>query len=110
VRDAERLYRVAVPVIKRGTSRLFGSIGASWRHPSGWQALRRISEDGKTALVVLHTFSQAPAAAEVPLPEGRWSVVGQLALGEAEVSAGAMRLEALRDFEGAAVLLRMETT
>lgn len=106
VRDAERLYGRAASVIKRGTSRLFGNVGASWRHPSGWQALRRISEDGKSALVVLHTFAQAPAAVEVPLPEGDWSIAGQLALGEAGIGRGAMRMESLRDFEGAAVLLR----
>lgn len=70
--EAQRLYRLAAPVIKHGISRHFGALGASWRHPKGWQAVRRVSSDGGTALVVIHAFALAPAEVEIPLPEGKW--------------------------------------
>ena len=39
VQEAMRLYRQAAPIIKHGTSRHFGHVGESWRHPKGWQGV-----------------------------------------------------------------------
>ena len=68
------LYKRAVPVIKYGRSRRCGEVGASWRNPQGWQAVVRASED--QALVVLHTFANAPGEVVIPLAGG-WAAVGE---------------------------------
>jgi alpha-galactosidase len=70
---AQALYRSASPIIKYGTSRRWGEMSSSWRHPQGWQALVRVAQDEQTALVVLHAFAHAPESAVVPL-KGRWQV------------------------------------
>jgi alpha-galactosidase len=72
------LYQLAAPVIKYGTSRRFDAISPSWRHPEGWQAVRRISGDGKSILLVVHAFANAPAAIEIPWPDGIWQLAGKL--------------------------------
>jgi alpha-galactosidase len=76
VRHAITLYAQAAPVIKRGTSRKFGEIGESWRHPQGWQALVRHSET--MLLVVVHSYDNAPERMEIPLPAGEWKLSGSL--------------------------------
>ena len=74
VEQAMHLYRRVAPIVKEGVSRRFGDTGASWRHPSGWQAVVR--ESGEFALVVVHTFAGAPESVDVPLPPGPWKVTG----------------------------------
>jgi alpha-galactosidase len=61
---------VVTPVVKHSMSRRFGSLGASWRHPQGWQAVVRTFTDGKQALVVLHAFAAAPLYVEIPFASG----------------------------------------
>jgi alpha-galactosidase len=78
VQQAMALYQKAAPIIKHGHSKVFGETGASWRHPTGWQAVRRISDDGKSILLVVHTFASAPATIDVPWPEGSWQLAGGL--------------------------------
>lgn len=73
VRDMISLYGKAAPVIKYGTSRRFGELGESWRHPTGWQAVVRRSET--QALVVLHAFGSAPHEVTIPLA-GDWTPCG----------------------------------
>ena len=51
VQRAIDLYPKAAPVIRDGVSRRFGSVGERWRHPHGWQGVRRISADRRSALV-----------------------------------------------------------
>jgi alpha-galactosidase len=73
--DATAFYRQIVPIIKHGQSRRFGSCGASFRHPTGWQALRRVSTDGSRILCVIHTFADPPQTPLlVPLPPGAWKI------------------------------------
>jgi len=85
VEQATALYRRVAPIIKHGTSRIWGEVGPSWRHPSGWQAVVRMADDKKTALVVLHAFANAPSRVEVPLPDvGSWQVAAQF-LGPANI-------------------------
>ena len=78
VRQAITLYGQAAPVIKHGTSRRFGGVGESWRHPQGWQALVRHSD--AQILIVVHSYANAPARIEIPLPPGAWKLVGTLAM------------------------------
>lgn len=99
VREMIALYEEAAPVIKYGTSRRFGDAGGSWRHPRGWQAVVRTS--GTRALVVLHTFAEAPAEVTVPLAGG-W-----IPLGDAPHPVdGAIRAETGGDFSGRVWLYR----
>lgn len=109
VREATALYRRAAPVIKHGTSRRFGEIGPGWRHPRGWQAVRRLSADGRTALVVVHAFAAAPERIEIPLA-GDWRVAAQWSDPSAAVQvtcgeAASLQLAPLREFDAAVVLL-----
>lgn len=79
VRSAMELYRQAAPVIRDGTSRRFGQIGQSWRHPSGWQAVVRTAADSSSALIVMHAFADAPRDFRLPLPpDDRWTVIASL--------------------------------
>lgn len=74
VERAMQLYRHAAPIIKHGTSRQFGQTGESWRHPHGWQAVVRTSQDRLSLLLVVHTFAGAPGQVNIPLPEGVWRI------------------------------------
>ena len=112
VRAAERLYRQAAPVIKHGHSRRTESRSESWRHPRGWQAVTRVSEDGASALVVAHAFADAPGGFEVSLPAGAgWSVAGQLASGadtSVSLQDGMLTAAYEGDFSGRVLLLQRE--
>ena len=105
VLQAIALYQQAAPVIKHGVSRRYGELGASWRHPRGWQAVVRSSP--AQALVVVHTFADAPARLTIPLPAGPWRPVGSLGLAaeDLDVSNGAIRLAPGGGFFGAVVVL-----
>lgn len=109
---AERLYRQSVPVIKRGHSRHTEQRGQSWRHPRGWQAVTRVSEDKTLALVIAHAFADAPGGFEVRLPAGaNWVAEGQLASGlDLSVSSqnGTLTATFDGDFSGRVILLRRE--
>jgi len=49
-------YKKIALIIKKGFSHRFGPEVRSYRHPQGWQAVLRISEDKLSAFVVVHTF------------------------------------------------------
>jgi len=107
--EALSLYRGAAPIIREGISRRFGSPVLSYRHPQGWQALRRMTPDGKRILVVLHTFAR-PGAEEVriPLPTGRWRIEGLFPAAPARpptAKAGTLRLSTGGPFRAQVVLL-----
>lgn len=106
---AMALYRQAAPIIKRGVSRKFGAAGTSWRHPVGWQAVRRISGDGTRILVVLHTFAGAPSEVEIPLPPALWELESTFPDASAECG-DALRVGELADFQGRVLILRKCTT
>jgi alpha-galactosidase len=107
VERAMRLYGLATPVIKDGISRRFGEMGESWRHPQGWQAVVRTGRDAKQALVVWHSFANAPKTVEVPLPEGNWRATCQLVEGDnslAEIGRTGFHCETGGDFGGGVCL------
>lgn len=81
VRRATALYRQAVPLIRDGLSTRHGPEVVAYRHAEGWQAVVRTH--ARQALVVAHTFGRAgrrPIA--IPLPPGRWKLVGGLWQGD----------------------------
>ncbi|MEO5913767.1 MAG: glycoside hydrolase family 36 protein [Luteolibacter sp.] len=102
VREAIALYAKAAPVIKYGTSRRFGNVGKSWRHPQGWQAVVRTS--GNLALVVFHAFANAPEKVSIPL-FGDWDLLESFGNDSADASGGTLVLRTGGDFNGAVFLL-----
>jgi alpha-galactosidase len=76
--EAQELYQRVAPIIKHGWSRRHGPAVSSYRHPRGWQAVARVADGGRQALVVTHSFgADVPPAVEVPLPAGEWRIAGQ---------------------------------
>ena len=104
VESAMRLYRQAVPIIKQGNSRIFGSLEESWRHPRGWQAVRRVGERGQQALVVIHSFEQAPQEIRVPLPAGYWQITDCFP-SNLEITEGAILWRNPADFSATVLLV-----
>jgi len=73
--SAMELYRRVYPVIRGGRSTFHGATGKSWRHPRGWQAVLRTSENATRALLVAHTFARPfPPSVSIPLSGGRWEM------------------------------------
>lgn len=108
VQQATSLYRRAATTIKHGVSRRFGEVGSSWRHPRGWQAVRRISADNRTALVVVHAFESAPIQVDIPVP-GQWQIAAQFSnpalLVRINDDGESLHLSSLGEFDAAVVLL-----
>lgn len=103
------LYHQASKMLVDGVSRRFGSWGPSYRHPTGWQAVRRISADGQQALVVAHAFAGGgPAEYQVPLSGEGWTIAQSLvAEGDsAHIAEGVLRANLAGEFHGGAWLLR----
>ena len=63
-------YRAAEEVIRNGVTTRRGPEIASYRHPTGWQAVERTAEDGSRKLIVAHVFDDAPEALSLPVEEG----------------------------------------
>lgn len=101
-KEAIALYQKAAPVIKYGVSRRFGDVGASWRHPQGWQAVVRSSD--KQALVVVHAFAGSPSEVEVPL-KGNWKLQEAFSDGSAAIAGAVLKLTRVADFSGSVFLL-----
>jgi alpha-galactosidase len=102
-RDAIKLYQKAAPVIKHGVSRRFGGTGDSWRHPRGWQAVVRRSAE--LALVVVHTFADAPDVVTVPL-DHVWRIIDVFPEINAHISANVLIVETKGDSGGFVILLK----
>ena len=104
--EAQRLYALAAPIIKRGTSRRFGEWGESWRHPRGWQAVVRVGGGRqRRRWWCCHAFEDAPDAADVPLPPGSWRIDEQFPDSIADVAEGAVRWSPPGDFSACVLLL-----
>ncbi len=77
--QAVNFYNRVAPVIKDGKSRLYQSIGPSWRHPTGAQVVWRASRDGQQALAVVHSFANPlPKEIAIELPDASeaWHIAG----------------------------------
>lgn len=70
-RRALDLYGLARPALSSGRWRRHGPGADGYRHPRGWQALVRTTDDGEGALAVLHAFDDPPTApVSIPLEPG----------------------------------------
>ena len=108
VRRALDLYHRASPLLVGGVNRRFGSAVSSHRHPRGWQAVRRVSADGKRILVVAHAFAaDGDVKCEAPLPGGPWKIAETFAApdDEARLEPGCLSLRFASAFRGGAILL-----
>lgn len=101
-REAIALYQKAAPLIKYGSSRRFGETGESWRHPRGWQAVVRSSTG--MALVVVHTFADAPEEVSIPWP-GEWWIAESFQNDTAVIRDGQLRVKTGGDFQGCVFLI-----
>jgi alpha-galactosidase len=74
------LYQNVAPILRRGTSKRHGAVGPSQRHPTGWQAVVRTHDGGRSILVVCHVFAGPfPATIEIPLGQpGEWEIADSL--------------------------------
>jgi alpha-galactosidase len=112
VQEAMQLYRSAAPIIAAGTSRRCGthdgSAVAGLRHPSGWQGVLRIADNGRHALAVVHSFGPAlPAQASLALPGSGWKITGLLAEAAAtpQVDGNVLTIPVPGPWTGTVVLL-----
>jgi alpha-galactosidase len=103
--SAMRLYRQAAGIIRDGISRRQSEMGASWRHPTGWQGVVRSAADGSGLLVVLHAFAEAPGSVRVHLPEGNWIITASLSGKSPIVVGNAMQWTPEADFSAEVILL-----
>lgn len=108
IRRAMEIYHRASGLLVNGINRRFGHWGESYRHPTGWQSVRRISADGRRALVVAHAFAN-PTAVEcaTPLTGEGWRIEAALTAGEdaATVEGAELAIRFSSGFRGAAWLL-----
>lgn len=98
-------FRAASPVIRDGVSAFFGQVSESWRHPQGWQAVVRASEEG--ILAVIHTFGD-PYPAEIRLPVRGKRILKTMCSEENRfvLKDGMLTAELKAPFEAAAVLMK----
>jgi alpha-galactosidase len=110
---AVALYGQAAPVIRRGRSRRHGPDVAAYRHAQGWQALVRVGDGGRRALVVAHTFAgPGRKTIKVPLAPGRWRVAGELHAGRLRVAIrpGELRWNSPAEWSACVLLLTRHTS
>lgn len=76
VQEAVEFYAEVAPVIKSGISYRHGMEPTSYRYPTGWQAVMRVSTSGRQALAVIHNFARPfPGHVSIPLPTGKgWKI------------------------------------
>lgn len=82
------LYKKAQKVIKRGKSFWYGSEQLSYRYPTGWQGVLRVSEEGDQILVVIHSFAQQAGDTSISLPLPRykkWKIQDRLVVSNPQV-------------------------
>lgn len=109
VDQAIALYAKAAPVIKRGRSYRHGPNVVAYRHAQGWQAVVRVGENGRQALVVAHSFANVGAKTlRIPLPAGKWKIVEELHTDRkgATLSNGQLRWTPAGEWAATVILLR----
>ncbi|MBE6936302.1 MAG: alpha-galactosidase, partial [Ruminococcaceae bacterium] len=98
-------YREVRGVIRDGFTTFYGEMSKSWRHPEGWQALCRETEDGKT-LMVIHTFAgKYPEKITLPVNASRILRTMDSEQNAITLENGQLTVELKADFEAIAVYL-----
>ena len=101
-------YKKAVPMIRDGKTKIYGSEIRSFRHPKGYQAVVRQSEEG--LLVVVHTFGdEVPEEIEIKTEVGNVQKIEiyESRKHEVEIKENSLKIRGLRDcFEGMAIIIK----
>ncbi|MGC8541799.1 MAG: glycoside hydrolase family 36 protein [Phycisphaerae bacterium] len=111
LRMSQEFYQRCAPVIRHGVSRRFGQRNESWRHPRGWQAVRRVSLDNHHVLCVVHTFADAAAEVTIPLPDHHSCHISETLMApdsQAVLQDGQLVVRLGSDFSAAVVMLRAD--
>ena len=97
-------YRQVRHIIRDGTSAFFGEVSASWRHPEGWQAV--IRETDQETLAVVHTFGGThPEKVYLPVKADRICRVICSEDNTVRLEKGILSVELKAQFEAIAVHL-----
>ena len=109
IEDGISFYKKAVPVIKRGFTRIYRENVTSYRHPEGYQALVR--ENDELILCVIHSFKNAPKEISVKLTADAEVTDTYPRLGEnARAENGTLTVSGVEDFVGCGVIMRKKGT
>ena len=108
VRKGVARYGECAKLIRTGTWRRYGEMGTSYQHLTGWQALVCVGEEDNAALVVWHSFANAPATARMP-----WSNLTMRRIGmefsdvscEPTFTGGELRWQLAREWSGGVFLV-----
>lgn len=108
-KDAMALYQRSAQVIKHGYSSFHGEVGRSVHNPTGTQAVLRLSDDQKSALLVYHSFdTPQKSTIELQLPSGQWEISGSVKTSEhAQVQNNQIKITELSPWEGGVLLLEL---
>jgi alpha-galactosidase len=87
-----------------GRSRIKGDIGPSWRHPTGWQAVVRATEDD--GIVIVHSFEKTPPEFCIQLPRPDWRVVEMFTPLATKINGDRLEVVGASPFDSQVVLLR----
>lgn len=107
-----RFYRKIAEIIKHGQSYRYGPESPSIRHPTGWQAIVRIHDEGKSAYVTLHVFAgTVPECIEILLPDHCPGTIAEVYSDTQEkifAEAGGLKYYPTENRKAAAVLLKSD--
>lgn len=108
VTEGIEFYEKISPVIKDGFSYRFGPTVQSYRNPTGWQVVFRVSADRSQALAVVHSFARSDQGQiRIPIPGNlKLKVEAVYAEKESEpkIQSGEIVFPLDDDFEAMAVL------
>ena len=91
-------------IIRDGRSEFYGSVSASWRHPEGWQAICRSTQD--ESLVVIHTFGgEHPDKVSIPVKGNAVKKIMCSEDNEVSLENGMLTVALKAEFEAVAVYL-----
>lgn len=111
VDHAISLYKESTKIIRNGRNYITRNLGPSMEHPTGWQAVCRVGENGSGTLLVIHTFEKSPEEIEVQIPQTtdmtKLALKGQLVrLGiEIKIESDKVVVSGLKDFDGMVIQL-----
>lgn len=101
---AEELYSEVAPIIRKGDSYIYRADDCSFHSPRGTQAVVRYSEDGLSALCVVHSFEDAKSL-DIEL-KGNFKIEKSLYNIDAKIENGRLILSPKADFSGNVYFLK----
>jgi alpha-galactosidase len=107
LREAIDLYKKVASIIRDGDSYCSRSISKTYRYPKGWQVHRRLSKDGRSLLIVAHSFeNKSSTTPNIVLPPGDWELLDHFGAGGAEIVGDLLLITHEEDFSGSVCLFR----